>query len=82
MMKLIFHVKLLLTDPQISKSCKAFANGLSANIKFSKTQLATKIQSGRFMSLVPLYGSSHPPFRKKFLSAKSLAESLTNSHAK
>ena len=26
--------KLLLTDTQVSRICKAFANGLSANIKF------------------------------------------------
>ena len=32
-------MKLLLTNKQISKICKAFANGLSAYIKFSKTRL-------------------------------------------
>ena len=32
-------MKLLLTNKQISKICKAFENGLSAYIKFSKTQL-------------------------------------------
>ena len=32
-------MKLLLTNKQISKICKAFANDLSAYIKFSKTQL-------------------------------------------
>ena len=32
-----FPHKLLLTDTNISKICKAFANGSSANIKFSKT---------------------------------------------
>ena len=32
-----FPDKLLLTDTKISKICKAFANGTSANIKFSKT---------------------------------------------
>ena len=31
--------KLLLTNTQVSKLCKAFANGSSANIKLSKTQL-------------------------------------------
>ena len=30
----------LLTVTQVSKTCKAFANGSSANIKFSKTQLS------------------------------------------
>ena len=33
-----FPPKLLLIDIQVSKICKAFANGSSANIKFSKTQ--------------------------------------------
>ena len=32
-----FPQKLLLTNTQVSKICKAFANGLSVNIKFSKT---------------------------------------------
>ena len=77
-----FPNKLLLTDTQVSKIYNAFANGSSANIKCSKTQLATTIQSGGFMSLVPLYGLSDPPFRKTFSLAKSLAESLTNSYAK
>ena len=30
--------KLLFTNTQVSKICKAFANGSSANVKFSKTQ--------------------------------------------
>ena len=41
-----FPHKLLLTDTQVSKICKALANGSSANIKFSKTQLSKMIQSG------------------------------------
>ena len=32
-----FPHKLLLTNTQVSKICKAFANGLSVKIKFSKT---------------------------------------------
>ena len=40
------------------------------------------IQSGGFMPLVPLYGSSDPPFKKMFLSVKALPESLTNSYLK
>ena len=31
--------KLLLTNTQVSKLCKAFANNSSANIKLSKTQV-------------------------------------------
>ena len=40
-----FPHKLLLTDTQVSEICKAFTNGSSANIKFSKTQLSKMIQS-------------------------------------
>ena len=46
MMKLIFLIFKLLTDTQGLKIRKAFANGSSANIKFSKTQLSQIIQSG------------------------------------
>ena len=39
-----FPHKLLLTDTQVSRICKAFANGSSANIKLSKTQISKIIQ--------------------------------------
>ena len=39
-----FPQKLLLTNTQVSKICKSFANGSSASIKFSKTQLSKIIQ--------------------------------------
>ena len=45
-----FPHKLLLTDTQFSKICKALANGSSANIKFWKTQLS-KVQSEWFYIL-------------------------------
>ena len=41
--------KLLLTNTQVSKIRKAFANGSLANIKFSKTQMSKMIQSGGFV---------------------------------
>ena len=41
-----FLHKLLLTDAQVSKIRETFANGSSANTKFSKTQLSKMIQSG------------------------------------
>ena len=41
-----FPHKLLLTNTQVSKIRKAFANGSSANIKFSKIHLSKMIQSG------------------------------------
>ena len=43
-----FPHKLLLTDTQVSKIRKAFPNGSSTNIKFSKTQLSKMMQSGGF----------------------------------
>ena len=39
-MRLIFHIKLLLIDIQVSRLCKAFENNWSINIKLSKTQLS------------------------------------------
>ena len=45
-----FLHKLLLTDTQVSKIRKAFANGSSANIKFSKTQLSEMTQPGEIIS--------------------------------
>ena len=41
-----FPYKLLLTNTQVSKILKAFANGLSANIKLSKTELQKILKSG------------------------------------
>ena len=45
-----FPHKILLTDAQVSKVRKTFANGSSANIKLSKTQLSKMIQSGGVMT--------------------------------
>ena len=45
-----FPHKLLLTNTQFSKVCKALANGSSAHIKFSKNQLSKTLQSGGFIS--------------------------------
>ena len=44
-----FPHKLLLTNTQVSKLCKVFANNSSANIKLSKTQLHKIGQSGGFL---------------------------------
>ena len=43
-----FLHKLLLTNIQVSKLCKAFPDGSSDNIKLSKTQLHKMGQSGWF----------------------------------
>ena len=55
-----FSHKLLLTDKQISKIRKAFANGSSVNIKFSKTHFFKMIQSRRL--IYPKY-IEFPAFR-------------------
>ena len=44
-----FPCKLVLTDTQVSKIREDFANGLSANTKFSKSQLSKIIQSGEIL---------------------------------
>ena len=44
-----FPHKFILTDAQVSKICKAFPNGSSVNIRFSKTQLSKMIQTGRIL---------------------------------
>ena len=45
-----FQHKLLLTDKQVSKIRKAFGNGSSSNIKFSKIQLSKMIHFGGFLA--------------------------------
>ena len=44
-----FQHKLLFTNTQVSRLCKAFPNGSSANIKLSETQLTIIGQSGGFL---------------------------------
>ena len=54
-----FPHKLLLTNTQVSKIRKAFANGSSANIKFSKIQLSKMIHSGGLIlkyAIAPIKG--------------------------
>ena len=46
----VFPHKLLLTNTEISKLCKAFENNSATNIKLSKTHLHKTGQSGRFLS--------------------------------
>ena len=41
----------MLTETQISSICKAFANGSSANIKFSKTWLSKMVQLRGFFGI-------------------------------
>ena len=44
-----FPYKLLLTNTQVSRIRKAFENGSSANIEFSKTQLSKVVHLGSFV---------------------------------
>ena len=70
-----FPHKLLLTNTQVSKLHKAFANGSSANSKLSKTQLHKKGQSGGFLGrhLGPLLRTALPLIRNIL---KPLAKSV------
>ena len=54
-----FPHKLLLTNTQISKIDKAFANGSTANIKFWRIQLSEMAQSGGFLPLRFLLNSEN-----------------------
>ena len=67
---------LLLTNTQLSKLRKSFANGSSANIKLSKTQLHKIGQSGGFLGRLsglllktglPLIGNILEPLAKSVL---------------
>ena len=64
-----FPNKILLTDTKVSKNLKDFANGLSANIKFAKTQLSKIVQFGVFLFSPPII-----PIKE----ITSLANSITN----
>ena len=57
-----FHHKLLLTNTQVSKLRKAFANNSSANLKLSKTHLQKIGKSGQFLGrlLGPLLKTGLP----------------------
>ena len=71
-----FPHKLLLTNTQVSKVCKAFSNGSSANIDLSKPQLHKIGHSGRFLgrllgpllkARLPLIGNVLKPLAKSAL---------------
>ena len=57
-----FSWKLLLTNTQVLRLCKAFPNNSSANIRLSKTQLHKIGQSGGFLDrlLGPLLKTGLP----------------------
>ena len=59
---------LLLTDRQVSRFHKAFANNESANLKLSKTELSKIVQSGGFLGrlLRPLLKTGLPLLKNRF----------------
>ena len=66
---MFYHLhKLLLTNAQVSKLCKAFANGSSAHRKTSKTQLHKIEKSGGFLNrpLGPLLKTGLPLIENVF----------------
>ena len=71
-----FPNKLLLTNTQVSKLCRALANNSSAKIKLSKTQFHNIAQSGGFLGRLlgqllttglPLIGNVLKPLAKSVL---------------
>ena len=71
-----FLYKLLVTNSQVEKLRKAFANGSSANLKLSKTQWHKIRQSGRFLGRIlgPLLKTGLPLTRNVL---KTLAKSAS-----
>ena len=70
-----FPHELLLTNRQVANLCKAFANHLSTDTKFSKTQLSKMMQSGGFFGrlLDPLLKTGLPLMKSVI---KQLAKSV------
>ena len=66
---------MLLTNRQVARICKTFANNLSTDIKLSKTQLSKMIQSGGFLGrlLGPLLKTGLPLMKNVI---KPLAKSV------
>ena len=52
-----FPHKLLLTDRQVSRLRKPFANNSAANIKLSKTQLSEMVQLGGVIHDIPIFSN-------------------------
>ena len=72
----------MLSNSHVSKIRKAFANGLSANIKFWKTQLSKMIQSEELPTHDSLYlMGSLSPYRMKNSNANLYVKELKNTDA-
>ena len=83
-----FLHKFKLTDTQVSKIRKAFANGLSANIKFSKTELFKMIQLGEILgdliAAIPqvMFLAGKEALKIHIISTKSRAKTSCKSNLK
>ena len=78
-----FSHKFLLSQTQVSKIHKAFANGSWANIQFSKTQLSKMIQSGGLLTHDSLYLMGSPsPYRMMNSIVTSYVKEFKNIYAK
>ena len=85
-----FPQKLLLTNTQVSRLCKAFANNSPSNIKLSKTQLHKIGQSERFLGRLlgpllknglPLMKNELKPLAKRVLSQIGLTAAASATDA-
>ena len=85
-----FPLNLLITDRQVSKLLKAFANNSSTNIKLSKTQLYKVEQSGKIFPRIlrpllktgiPLMKNVTKPLAKSVLIRSSLTASASATEA-
>ena len=86
-----FPHKLLLTNRQVTTLCKAFANYLSTDIKYSKTQLSKMIQSRGFLGRLvgpllktglPLMKSVIQPLAKSVLIPLGLTAAASAANAR
>ena len=69
-----FPYKLLLTDRQVLRLCKAFANNSSANVKLSKTQKSKIVKSEEFLG-----GLLRPLLKPGFPLMKNVLKPLSKS---
>ena len=85
-----FPHRLLLTNTQVSRLCKTFANNASANIKLSRTQLYKIEQSGGFLGRLlgpllktglPLIGNVPKPLPKSVLILLGLTAAASTTDA-
>ena len=78
-----FSHKLLLTNIQVSKIDRAYPNGSSANIEFSKTNLSKSVQLGGFLFGSPdIFDLPMTPIKGIISLANSIAKESKNTGIK